>query len=156
MDERIFREAMSKFATGVTVVTMEDNGENIGMTVNAFMSLSLNPKLVAVSIDEKAKMYHKLKVAQPFGISILKEDQKDLSMVFARQKEPENKIEFVKRGGAPVLPNTLATLSCTVKDRVIAGDHVIIIAEVNHIKTEDGEPLLYFNSKYENVQSKVM
>lgn len=156
MDERTFRDAMSKFATGITVVTMEHNGENIGMTVNAFMSLSLNPKLIAVSIDEKANMYNKLTKSKLFGISILKENQKDLSMIFAKQKEVDRKIKFIDQAGAPLLPNTLARLTCQVKERVIAGDHVIIIAEVTHIKTEKGDPLLYFNSQYENVQTKVM
>lgn len=154
MDERTFRDAMSKFATGVTIVTMEDNGENIGMTVNAFMSLSLNPKLIAVSIDEKANMYNKLSVSKPFGISILREDQKDLSMIFAKQKDNEDNVKFIDQSGVPVLEDTIAKLSCKVKERVIAGDHVIIIGEVIDISTEDGAPLLYFNSNYENIQSK--
>lgn len=156
MDERTFRNAMSKFATGVTVVTMNDNGKNIGMTVNAFMSLSLEPKLVAISIDKKASMYHKLNIAQPFGISILKHNQKELSKIFANQKEPESEIQFIEQNGVPVLKDTLAKISCVVKERVEAGDHDIIIAEVTYIDVEEGEPLLYFNSNYENIQSKVL
>lgn len=61
MDERLFRDAMGKFATGITVVSMYDKEEAAGMTVNAFMSISLNPMLIAVSIDEGASMYDKLK-----------------------------------------------------------------------------------------------
>lgn len=156
MEERTFRDAMSKFATGITVVTMNDNGENIGMTVNAFMSLSLNPKLVAVSIDESATMYNKLDVSQKFGISFLNKDQANLSMIFANQKEDEDEVEFIDQGGVPVLKDTLAQFSCTVKDRVIAGDHVIVIAEVTDLAIGDGDPLLYFNSNYEYIQSKVL
>lgn len=152
MDERVFRDAMSKFATGVTVVTMEHDEENIGMTVNAFMSLSLNPKLIAISIDERAFMYDRLQKSERFGISILHESQQDLSMIFARQKE--GNVEFIDQGGVPVLAHTLATLSCTVKERVVAGDHVIIIGEVTHITTSDGNPLLYFNSNYREIQSE--
>src|SRR5699024_5891589 len=136
MNERTFRDAMGKFATGITIVSMNDNGENIGMTVNAFMSLSLDPKLIAVSIDERASMYNKLNSSDQFRISILKEYQIDLSMVFAKQKETDEEIEFIDQGGVPVLPNTLARLSCTVKERVVAGDHVIIIAKVNELESE--------------------
>src|SRR5690625_2185129 len=130
MDERLFRDAMGKFATGITIVSMNDNDKPVGMTVNAFMSISLDPKLIAVSIDERASMYDKLKKTDRFGVSILKEEQKDLSMVFARQKESDREINFVALDGTPVLDGALATLSCKVHDRVKAGDLFILIAEV--------------------------
>lgn len=148
MDERLFRDAMGKFATGITIVSINDNGKNIGMTVNAFMSISLDPKLIAVSIDERASMYDKLYKTEKFGVSILKENQKDLSMIFARQKEQDREIEFVDLDGVPVLGNSLAALSCKVTDKVKAGDHLIYIAEVTDLTINEGLPILYFGGKY--------
>lgn len=152
MDERLFRDAMGKFATGITVVSMNDNGENIGMTVNAFMSISLDPKLIAVSIDERASMYDKLNNTEKFGVSILNENQKDLSMVFARQKEPEQEIAFIDQDGVPVLQDALATISCKVKDKIKAGDHLIYIAEVTALQVNDGLPILYFGGQYRTIE----
>jgi len=151
MDERLFRDAMGKFATGITIVTMNDNGRYIGMTVNAFMSISLNPKLIAVSIDEVAAMYNKLKETDTFGVSILSEEQKDLSMIFARQIEKDREIEYVEQDQVPVLKNSLATLSCKVNQKVKAGDHLIIIAEVTDIDVHEGRPLLYHGGKYRTI-----
>lgn len=154
MDERLFRDAMGKFATGITVVTMNDNGNPIGMTVNAFMSISLNPKLIAVSIDKRASMYDKLNSIEKFGVSILSEEQKDLSMIFARQKEQDSEIKFLDQDGVPVLDQALATLSCSVQEKVIAGDHLIYIAEVTDITVREGEPILYFGGKYRSVKKE--
>ena len=113
MDERLFRDAMGKFATGITIVSINDNNEYRGMTVNAFMSISLNPKLIAVSIDENAGMYDKLKNTTKFGVSMLKEEQRDLSMIFARQKEKDRVIEFIVRATSQLLKMHL--LHCLVK-----------------------------------------
>lgn len=151
VDDHIFRKAMSKFATGVTVVTALVDEEIVGMTVNAFMSISLQPKLVAVSIDEKASMYNMIQDVKQFGISILKEDQEDLSMIFANQQEKDRKIAYTYKNGIPVLDDTLATISCTVYDMVKAGDHMIFIGKVMDINVSEGAPLLYFNSNYEKI-----
>lgn len=151
MDERLFRDAMGKFATGITIVSINDNNEYRGMTVNAFMSISLNPKLIAVSIDENAGMYDKLKNTTKFGVSMLKEEQKDLSMIFARQKEKDRVIEFIVRDDVPVIKDALATLSCEVDQKVKAGDHLILIAKVTDITIQDGSPILYYGGKYRSM-----
>jgi|SRR5699024_2169328 len=148
MDERLFRDAMGKFATGITVVSMYDKDETIGMTVNAFMSISLDPMLVAVSIDEGASMYDKLTVQQSFGISMLNETQEDLSLYFARQKELDYDVNFIEQSRVPVIKDALAKLSCEVVQEVEAGDHTIVIAKVNDITINDGDPVIYFGSKY--------
>jgi len=152
MDERLFRDAMGKFATGITVVSIYDHYEPIGMTVNAFMSISLDPKLIAISIDEDAGMYDQLKNTKTFGVSLLKEEQKDLSMIFARQKEKDREIEFIEQNNVPVINNSLATLSCEVDQKVEAGDHLIIIAEVTDLTIQDGLPILYFGGKYRTIK----
>jgi flavin reductase (DIM6/NTAB) family NADH-FMN oxidoreductase RutF len=154
MDDRLFRTAMGKFATGITVVTSDYHGEIHGMTVNAFMSVSLNPKLITVSIDEKASMYETLQEVEQFGVSILSENQQDISMIFAKQKEKDREIPYTYLDGAPVLENSLAVLSCKPQQIVKAGDHILIIAEVSDIQVNEGDPLLYFNGQYRNIPSK--
>src|SRR5699024_7499670 len=94
MEDRTFRNAMGRFATGVTVITVNEGGETHGMTANAFMSVSLDPKLVLISIDNRANMLDKLKTADSFGISMLTEEQKYLSKHFAKQEAYEVEISF--------------------------------------------------------------
>lgn len=152
MTNELFREAMGKFATGITVVTTNTHDETVGMTVNAFMSISLDPKLIAISIDKKASMYNILQETKKFGISVLSEDQKDLSMIFARQKEENKEINYDYVDGLPVLKDSLVTLACEVQSSVVAGDHRIFIAEVSNINQKDGEPILYFGGQYRQIE----
>src|SRR5690606_25945114 len=112
MDDLLFRKAMGKFATGITVVTFKSDGELKGITVNAFMTVSLNPKLILISIDENSSSYPKILNASRFGVSILREDQKDISMIFAKQKKADREIEYVDIDGIPVIKGSLAMLSC--------------------------------------------
>ena len=85
MDDRVFRNAMGKFATGVTVITTKSEGEVHGMTANAFMSVSLTPKLVLISSDEKAKMLSKIQQTGKFVVNLRSDNQKEISMQFAGQ-----------------------------------------------------------------------
>lgn len=148
----MFRDAMGKFATGITVVTTEHEEEIIGMTVNAFMSISLDPHLIAVSIGENASMYEKLQQTKKFGVSILAEEQKDLSMIFAKQKDKDQEIDYVRQDNIPVINDSLVTLSCHVKEMVKAGDHMIFIAEVTEFVINEGEPILYADGEYRLLQ----
>lgn len=86
MDDRTFRNAMGRFATGVTIVTTQVGDDTHGMTANAFMSVSLDPKLVTISIDHNARMYERIKASGQFAVSILTDEQKEVSMHFAGQK----------------------------------------------------------------------
>lgn len=154
MDERLFREAMGKFATGITIVSMYDQDETIGMTVNAFMSISLDPMLIAISIDEGASMYDKFNIDTIFGLSILKDHQEDLSTYFARQKELDYNVKFIEQSKVPVIDDALAKLSCQVVQQVDAGDHTILIAQVDAITINEGKPVVYFGSNYRYLQDK--
>ncbi len=152
MDDLLFRKAMGKFATGITVVTFKSDGELKGITVNAFMSVSLNPKLILISIDENSSSYPKILNASRFGVSILREDQKDISMIFAKQKKADREIEYVDIDGIPVIKDSLAMLSCRVQDKIKAGDHMLFIAEVTGLQVNEGEPILYFGSQYRQLK----
>lgn len=148
MDDRTFRNAMGKFATGVTIITTSVNNQVHGMTANAFMSVSLNPKLVLISVGEKANMNQRIKESGKFGISILTKEQQDMSMYFAGQLKEQRMIEFDWMQDIPVVPNSIANISCNVHATHQAGDHTLYIGEVKDIAFKDGDPLTFFEGKY--------
>ncbi|EKN65354.1 flavin reductase domain-containing protein FMN-binding protein [Neobacillus bataviensis LMG 21833] len=151
MDERQFRNAMGKFATGVTVIAAEVDGNVHGMTANAFMSVSLSPKLVVISIAEKAQMLEKIKQSGAFSVNILASDQKDLSMVFAGQMKDHQEVVFDRLDGVPVLPNVLTQISCEVTAAHVEGDHTLFIGRVTDIHVNDSDPLIYYSGKYRSL-----
>lgn len=154
IDDHTFRRAMGKFATGITVVTTEYDSEITGMTVNAFMSVSLQPKIIAVSIGDQASMYHILQKTKKFGVSILHNGQKDASMIFANQKEDNEQIAYTYQQGIPVLKDHLASIVCHVIKQTVAGDHIVFFGEVLQVSVKDQAPLLYFDSEYHTIQPK--
>lgn len=154
MDDRLFRDAMGKFATGVTVILTETDGEPHGMTANAFMSVSLDPKLVVISIKENAKMLSKIQTSQKFSVNILAATQEDVSMIFAGQIK-DQQVSFERLADVPVIPGALAQVACEVSAEYVEGDHTLFIGKVQDITLADGEPLLYFAGKYRSLQTLV-
>ncbi|WP_026566514.1 flavin reductase family protein [Bacillus sp. UNC41MFS5] len=148
MDDRQFRNAMGKFATGVTVVATEVAGNVHGMTANAFMSVSLNPKLVVISIAEKAQMLEKIKQSKKFSVNILAAKQQELSMIFAGQLKNQQEVAFERLEGIPVLPGAVAQITCEVSAEHVEGDHTLFIGRVTSINLEDSDPLIYYSGKY--------
>lgn len=147
MDSREFRNTLGRFATGVTVVTIPDGAGVRGVTANAFMSVSLEPPLVVVSIGKKARTHALLLDAERYGISVLHEDQEAMSNHFAGfggELEPT----FEHLSGFPLLEGALAHLVCRTVDRHEAGDHTLFIGEVEALRYREGRPLLYFGGKY--------
>jgi flavin reductase (DIM6/NTAB) family NADH-FMN oxidoreductase RutF len=150
-----FRSALGRFATGVTVITVETaTGEVHGMTASAFCSVSLRPPLVLVCIDHLAETYLHVRERGQFGVSILKEEQEALSEFFA---DPERNPDAGYRlgvqyrqmqSGVPVLQDALANLDCSVVDAYGAGDHSIFVGEVREVTVAEGAPLLYFRGRY--------
>jgi len=155
MDDRLFRNAMGKFATGVTIVTTEIDREIHGMTANAFMSVSLNPKLVVVSIGEKAQMLQKIQQTKKYAVSILAEDQSLLSMNFAGQLKEKAPVEFERLDDQPVIKEAAAQVACNVVDEVKTGDHTLFIGEVIGIVVKEKEPLVFWSGKYRKLQNEM-
>jgi flavin reductase (DIM6/NTAB) family NADH-FMN oxidoreductase RutF len=148
MDDRQFRNAMGKFATGVTVVLTEVDGTVHGMTANAFMSVSLNPKLVVISVGENARILEKLKQSKSFTVNILAADQQEHSMIFAGQLKDHREVAFAHLDGKPVLPGAIAQVACEVSAEHVEGDHTLFIGKVTAIELADAEPLIYYSGKY--------
>ncbi len=153
-----FRKAMGCFATGVTVITVDYEGEVQGMTANAFSSVSLEPQLVLVCVDHKARTHAHLHAKKRFGVNILAEDQRAVSDYYARpdrdhdQAEQEVGARFDRTPhGTPVLHGALAYLECRLHTVQDAGDHTIFIAEVEDLVVREGNPLVFFQGKYRNI-----
>ncbi|MFC2949203.1 flavin reductase family protein [Virgibacillus sediminis] len=124
------------------------DGKVHGMTANAFMSVSLDPELVVISIKEDAKMLEMIKESGRFSVNILSEKQKKESMTFAGQIDNEEEIVFDELAGNPVLPGSLVQVSCEVSGEYVEGDHTLFIGGVKDICLEDGEPLIFSCGKY--------
>lgn len=141
-----FKKALGSYPTGVTVVTAYDEeNKPMGLTVNSFASVSLDPLLILWSIDKRVSTYDEFLKTDRFSINILASDQKDLCNLFAsRGVDRFSQCEWEKSAlDLPVLKDTLATLQCKVHNKVEAGDHTIMIGEVIDIQNRDKEPLLY-------------
>lgn len=158
LNSAVFRQALGRFATGVTVVTAERApGEVHGMTANSFTSVSLEPLLILVCVDEEARMLPLLKKTQRFGVSVLKDNQRAISEFFAQpEQDPEVELALGIRfewpaAGTPVLGDTLVQLTCRVVASHPAGDHTIFLAEVESAEVFDGEPLLFFRGAYRRI-----
>lgn len=147
MDDRLFRSAMGKFATGVTVIITETEKQPHGMTANAFMSVSLDPKLVVISVKENAKILPKIQESGKFSVNILSADQQEMSMIFAGQIK-DKEVEFARLENQPVIPGALAQVTCEVSAEHVEGDHTLFIGKVTGIELNEGEPLLFFNGRY--------
>jgi flavin reductase (DIM6/NTAB) family NADH-FMN oxidoreductase RutF len=150
IEPREFRNALGKFATGITVVTVasQRDGEVRGITVNAFMSLSLTPPLVAVCIDKRANAHARLCESEVYGVSILAAEQMAHSNTFAGVPADGLELAFERLGEAMVLEEALAQLACRVRQLVDAGDHTLFIGEVEALRYREGEPLLYYGGRY--------
>jgi len=155
---REFRNALGQFATGVTVVTVErEPGSVFGMTANAFTSVSLNPMLILICVDERAKILPLLHKKKRFGISVLKQGQQAVSEYFAQAEqnsEAEHRLGLRYRWtpeGVPILEDAVVQLSCSVVAAHAAGDHTIVVGKVEDAEIHRGEPLLFFRGEYRHI-----
>ena len=151
LDIKILRNCFGKFATGITVITaLAPDGTKIGLTVNSFSSLSLEPPLVLWSLDKKSKSLSAFIAATHFAINVLASDQMDISNNFARTSEDKfNNIKLSEsKYDLPLLSGTVAHLECKNISTYEGGDHLIFIGEVEHFKTSNKKPLLYTNGQY--------
>ncbi|MDS9473236.1 flavin reductase family protein [Sporosarcina pasteurii] len=148
MDNKIesFKSVMGNYPTGVTVVTaFNEQNEPMGLTVNSFASVSLDPLLILWSIDKNAGSYEDFLKVERFSVNILASDQGDICQLFAsRVADRFAQCEWEKSElSLPVLKDSLATLQCKVHQKVEAGDHTIMIGEVVDIQNNEKDPLLY-------------
>lgn len=150
-----FRSALSRFASGVSVVTTKDAaGKLHGITVSAFCSVSLSPPLVLICIENTAGSHYAFIESGVFAVNILTEHQAHLSEHFALiHEEKFAGIDFeIGRLGIPLLCGCLATLECRIRNIADGGDHTIFIGEVESAAVRDGRPLVYFRGEYRTLE----
>jgi flavin reductase (DIM6/NTAB) family NADH-FMN oxidoreductase RutF len=144
-----FRRTLGMFATGVTVLTAR-SGETVhGMTANAFMSVSLEPPLVLVSIDRRTTMCGLLHVGGHYGVSVLCETQSALSDRFAGRAGdglPEPRFELVR--ATPLVDGALAHFVACVEHSYWGGDHSLFLGRVEYARQHSGAPLLFHGGRY--------
>ncbi|MFJ7238627.1 flavin reductase family protein [Streptomyces olivaceus] len=163
-----FRAAMSRLASGVVLVTAQEppldpddplapGGEDVGMTATAFLSVSLDPPLVLVSLREGSRMDDLLDEQPLWAVSVLSESQRHIAGRFAMKGRVSDRLLFAdlpctrgEASGAPLAGGALATLECRTEQRVPAGDHTLVIGRVltAALPSADGGPLTYFRGRY--------
>ncbi|MEP1536207.1 MAG: flavin reductase family protein [Paracoccaceae bacterium] len=156
IDPRELRNVLGCFATGVCVVTtVGDEGRPVGMTINSFSSVSLDPPLVLWSIGLNTPSRSAFQSHGSFAIHIMSDAAKDTSLKFARPSDEKFKGVDWKKGinGVPVLNDALAVLECKIENQIIAGDHEIFIGRVLRIDQNDGEPLLFHKGGFASLGS---
>jgi flavin reductase (DIM6/NTAB) family NADH-FMN oxidoreductase RutF len=154
LDQDAFRAVLGRFASGVTIVTVRGgNGRDYGMTVSAFSSVSLEPPLVMVCIGEDSSLKPMIAEATHYGVSILASDQEPLSRRFAAHGERFDGVGFTRgENGMALIDGALAFMECRVVARHLAGDHTIVIGEVEAASVADQRPLLYYRGGYAQLE----
>lgn len=160
VDSTAFRALMGQFATGVCVVSARGpDGDPLGITINSFVSVSLDPMLVCWSLHNSASQFDVWSTAPAYSISILAEDQRAIAEVFASRGEGKDSRDLFTSGqtGVPHIAGTLGYLECRPWDLVQAGDHTMILGEVmglyrpENAAKEDLRPLLFFGSRFRQI-----
>ncbi len=152
----MFRDVMGKFTTGVTVVTVQEAGAPHGMTVNSFTSVSLDPLLVLICLDKESTTTDMLSRTGRFTVNILTAEQENIARRFAgsgNERDRFNNLEYtISDEGTPVLRDVLGYVTCTVKEVVDGGDHLIFLGEVVDLgdSDTDQQPLLYYGGNYKS------
>jgi flavin reductase ActVB len=152
LDPMEFRNAMARFASGVTIVTTR-NGEGsfVGFTASAFSSLSLSPPLLLVCLQKDADCYRAFMEAPQFALSILAHGQHEIAVRFATKAVDKLQGTPVVPGpvtGLPLVEGASAHTECVTRERLEGGDHTILVGEVVRAASTDLEPLLHFNRQF--------
>ena len=150
-DPREFRQALGSFATGVTIITTRaPDGTPLGLTVNAFNSVSLNPPLVLWSLENKALSLPVFREAPHWAVHVLASDQEELSGRFARRGGSKFAGLTLEQGvgGIPLLTGCTARFQCRNAFQYEGGDHVIFVGEVQHFDRTDAAPLVFHGGRY--------
>jgi 4-nitrophenol 2-monooxygenase / 4-nitrocatechol 4-monooxygenase, reductase component len=152
VDAAAFRGLMSRWATGVSLITCCVEGEPAGCTVSALTSLSLEPPRLLACLDLTARTLAHLRTVKRFCVNVLAAEQQELSRRFASrtstQAEKFEGVPFAMAHGTVVLEGCIATLVCDVVDELVHGDHAVIVAQVVHGEANDDDPLIFFRSGF--------
>lgn len=158
VDSQAFKNVMSRWATGISIITTQNNGEKYGFTANSFASVSIDPLLVTFSMGQNLSVRPQIEQSGVLAINILKAHQAEWGKIFAGMLPEKNADRFAGINdtpsdlGCPLLPDTLGWLSCRVQRWINVGASDLILAEVVSAGWSDGEPLLYFHRQWGQFQ----
>ncbi|WP_147107627.1 flavin reductase family protein [Tateyamaria sp. syn59] len=151
---RQLRDAFGKFATGVTLVTAPSTDGPIAIVANSFSSVSLNPALVLWSVDRGARRFPYFEAADHYAIHVLAAEQNDVCKRAARDAHILNDHPYqLNADGVPLIDHCLARFECRRVAAHDAGDHVIIVGQVQRTQMRDGQPLTFFGGDFGSVSS---
>jgi|ERR1043166_2584588 flavin reductase (DIM6/NTAB) family NADH-FMN oxidoreductase RutF len=156
VSEEDFKSALSRFASGVTVVSTKDaNGKLHGITVSAFCSVSLNPPMVLICIEKSTVSHYAFEESGVFVVNILGAAQAAESEKFAAPFiDKFEGVEFYPGiEGVPIFKEALANLECRLTFSYHGGDHSIFVGQVENVTVREGDPLVYFRSEYGTISS---
>lgn len=154
IDPQQFRRVMGRFATGVTVVSFLRAGQPAGMTVNTFLSVSLEPPLILISVRKASSFVDNVRIGSRYGISILSERQHHLGPHFSRRAKQPAEVAFEEHAGIPLIAGSLAQMVARVVDIHPAGDHLLFIAEIEHLAHgPEAQPLIFFSGRYKQIHA---
>jgi 3-hydroxy-9,10-secoandrosta-1,3,5(10)-triene-9,17-dione monooxygenase reductase component len=155
VDASLFKRALGQLASGVTVVTTRNSeGRPLGLTVTAFCSVSLDPPLVLVSIDNRSEAHEGFRACGLFAVSLLAEGQEEISRRFARvgASKFEDLSLATGRHGVLLVPGALAQIECRVAATWSGGDHTLYLGEVLTLRVAPGHPLIYQAGHYRHLK----
>jgi flavin reductase (DIM6/NTAB) family NADH-FMN oxidoreductase RutF len=151
-----FKKALQCWASGIAIVTSRSEELGLrGMTVTAFSSVSVEPPLILVCLNQSADTGENIDQNQQFAVNILQDNQQADSNNFSGGSSQEDRFANAPwhegLTGMPILDGSIMSLECRVIEKVRAGTHWIVIGEVQHASTRSGDPLLYYRSNYRNL-----
>ena len=154
IETKVLRNCFGHFATGVTIVTYKDKqGNKKGITLNSFTSVSLDPALVLISIDNKANALEELK-GNSFVINILSSEQQGLALQFAGKPQEGMEVPWSEDTEyGPVLEGNLATIECGTWAEYPGGDHTLFVGEVKEFDYHEKDSLLFYKGKFSQIET---
>ena len=154
LDRDVFREVIGHFTSGVTVITATSDGRDHGMTASAVTSLSLEPPMLLVCLNNRSPTQQAITRSRAFAVSVLAEGQHELAKHFGRRADDKFAGVAITRGagGLPLLRDALAVLECEVSDDIVGGTHRVFLARVMHAVARPGSPLAYFRGSFGRIE----
>jgi 3-hydroxy-9,10-secoandrosta-1,3,5(10)-triene-9,17-dione monooxygenase reductase component len=153
-NSKALRNALGSFATGVTIVTALDSDQNpIGMTVNSFNSVSLNPPLILWSISKDSNCFDDFIKSETFAVHVLNHNQEDLSNRFAESGGNKFLGLSLESGfeSTPILPDFSACFECKTEHQYDGGDHIILVGRVVSFEDRETDPLVFYRGQYKTI-----
>lgn len=155
IDPRALRDCCGSFATGVTVITTRTPEGDHGMTVSAFMSVSLDPPLISVSLGGQSRMLEKIRKSGRYVVNILAQHMRPHAMHFAGQTNEALTDLFEEHHNLPILRDAAAVIVCDVAQEIEAGDHVLFLGHVRHLdRNPAAAPLLYHAGQFGSLSDR--